>query len=114
MWLMTKAGFFSVVQKPTDRAGDTLTIRGRVKQDLETIRREYLPSASPVREHSGTDYPFRIVAARVDFAAALTRIALDIDYSNFKNEIEESQGSVRAYIYGEIWSCLTRLEDGAD
>ena len=29
MWLMTPTGFFSVVGKPADKAGNTLTVRAR-------------------------------------------------------------------------------------
>ena len=35
MWLMTNFGFFSFVQKPGD---ELLTLRSRVKMDLETLR----------------------------------------------------------------------------
>ena len=32
MWLVTTFGYFSIVQKNSDRASDTLTVRGRVRQ----------------------------------------------------------------------------------
>ena len=38
MWLITPTGFFSIVQKPTDAQANTLTVRARVRQDLETLR----------------------------------------------------------------------------
>ena len=38
MCLMTPIGFFSIVQKPDDRTRNTLTIRTRVKGDLERFK----------------------------------------------------------------------------
>jgi hypothetical protein len=38
MWLITPTGFFSIVQKPSDEAADTLTVRARVRQDLVALR----------------------------------------------------------------------------
>jgi hypothetical protein len=52
MWLFTNIGFFSAVQKS---GTDCLTIRSRVKGDLETLREKYLPELSPTIGHGGTD-----------------------------------------------------------
>ena len=43
MWLMTPSGFFSIVQKPEDEQAGTLTIRARVRGDLERLRETCLP-----------------------------------------------------------------------
>jgi len=43
MWLITNFGFFSVVQKPGD---DMLTVRSRVKADLEELQNRYIPNLS--------------------------------------------------------------------
>src|SRR5262249_11648333 len=50
MWLMTPLGFFSIVCKPDDKGRGTLTIRARVKSDLEALRREFLPALGPIVE----------------------------------------------------------------
>ena len=36
MWLLTPTGFFSIVRKPQDAAAGTLTVRSRVRADLDT------------------------------------------------------------------------------
>ena len=45
MWLFTNFGFFSVVQKPGER---DLTVRSRLRSDLERLRERYLPTLGPV------------------------------------------------------------------
>lgn len=37
MWVVTDFGFFSVVQKPGDAEAGTLTVRARVRGDLEAV-----------------------------------------------------------------------------
>ncbi len=109
MWLMTKFGFFSVVEKPKDKAAGLVTIRSRVRDDLESLR-AYLPQLTAVEANAGTDYAFRAQAAKPDFANALSKIALDIDYSNFKDEVAKTQGRGRAKCYSDVWNSLYQLQ----
>jgi 8-oxo-dGTP pyrophosphatase MutT (NUDIX family) len=106
MWIITKIGFFSVVQKP---GTDFLTVRARVREDLNNLRDLYLPELAPTIEKGGTDYPWRATVSHSAFAAALGKIAADIDYSNFKNAVKAAQGHARAKIYGEVWGTLFDL-----
>ncbi|MBP8128715.1 MAG: hypothetical protein KA184_03980 [Candidatus Hydrogenedentes bacterium] len=110
MWVMTRFGFFSVVQK-TGESG--LTIRARVREDLERLRDEgWLPRLGEIHADAGTDYQFRAHASRADFAEALRQIALGIDYDNFKNTVHDEQGSARARVYGKVWDLLWELTKG--
>jgi len=108
MWLFTKIGFFSAVRKP---GTDHLTVRARVKGDLDALRDQYLPELTPTIGNAGTDYPWRATVSHVAFAAALGKIALDIDYSNYKTEVAKRQGSERAHRYGKVWSALYGMQD---
>ncbi len=110
MWLFTNIGFFSAVQKP---GTDFLTVRARVKQDLDNLRLKYLPQLSASQAKGGTDYPWRATVSHVDFAAALGKIAMDIDYSNFKNEVSARQGKARASRYGKVWQALYDMPEDA-
>jgi hypothetical protein len=110
MWLFTNIGFFSAVQKP---GTDFLTVRARVKQDLDNLRQNYLPQLSATQAKGGTDYPWRATVSHVDFAAALGKIAMDIDYSNFKNEVSARQGKARASRYGKVWQALYDMPEDA-
>ena len=108
MWLFTKFGFFSVVKKGTN---DDLTIRSRTRSDLDRLRNHYLPSLSASRAHEGTDYPWRATASASALAEAMSAIAQDIDYANFKDEVAFSLGKDRAKRYGRVWSALYDMSD---
>jgi hypothetical protein len=108
MWLFTTIGFYSVVQKAGARE---LTVRARVRADLDRLREKYLPELSPTESGTGTDYPHRGRVSHEAFARALARLATDIDYSNFKNIIYAEQGGERAHVYGDVWHALLALEN---
>lgn len=110
MWLMTPIGFFSIVRKPNDVASGTLTIRSRVRSDLEALRARYLPDLSEIAENTGTDYRYRAKAPRSDVINATTKIVQDLDYENFKDEVARKQGKDRARVYGKVWGALYELQ----
>jgi len=110
MWLFTPHGFFSVVRKPHSNC---LTLRSRVHEDLEKLRRNYLPDLSETLEKAGTDYPYRATVSHAAFAEAMAKMAKGIDYSNFKDEVASQQGMQRAHVYGRVWECLINLESVA-
>jgi hypothetical protein len=106
MWLMTTVGFFSIVRK---RAETDLTVRARVRGDLEALQKKYLSSLGPITAGGGTDYPYRARIASKALAAAVARMVEDIDYANFKDTAAARQGPERADVYGKIWSTLRKL-----
>ena len=108
---MTPIGFFSIVEKPNDRNDGTLTVRARVEGDLTALKARYLPELGEIQAHLGTDYRYRGVAPREAVARALSQLTLALDYSNFKDEVSRVQGSERAWVYGEVWNSLYRLQD---
>lgn len=109
MWLLTCFGFFSVVRKPGDAEEGMLTVRGRVRADLEALRDTYLQGASPVIDLERTDYRYRMRVPEKDFGEALSRIASEIDYNDFKSAVETRQGWTRHDIYEQVWSVLRQL-----
>jgi 8-oxo-dGTP pyrophosphatase MutT (NUDIX family) len=108
MWLLTDFGFFSVVQKAGD--GD-LTVRSRVRADLDLLRERYLPTLSPTVKGGGTDYPYRASASHIAMAEAAAKIVKDIHYPNFKNSVAKTQGHARHDLYSEVWVALRKLKD---
>mgnify|MGYP000225484783 CR=1 FL=1 len=80
MWLITTFGFFSVVEKNDQRGSGKLTIRSRVREDLDALRTKYLPELTETIETDNSDYRFRGVAPREAvskaFAAAVKDIAV--------------------------------------
>lgn len=114
MWLMTPVGFFSVVQKPGDAQARVLTVRARVRADLEALRERVLPELGPIQAHQGTDYAFRAQAPQAAVARAMAALVMDVAYDNFKNEVSRVQGHDRAHAYGEVWHALHELGAGAE
>lgn len=110
MWLITPVGFFSIVQKSSDLAGDTLTVRARVRSDLEALRTQFLPELGEIHESKTNDYRFRTVAPRAAVAAAMASLATQLQYSNFKNQVAKVQGPARAHLYHGVWDVLYQLQ----
>ena len=88
----------------------TLTVRARVREDLDALRGQFLPEVGPTVESDTADYGFRAQAPRAAFAAAMPRLAEAIDYDNFKDAVAERQGHHRARTYGRVWEVLWRLQ----
>ncbi len=112
MWLITPIGFFSIVQKPGDQQGGTLTLRARVRSDLVALKQQYLPSLGTIQESHDSDYRFRAVAPRAEVSAAMVRLVEGLDYSNFKSEVGKKQGHKRANLYHKVWDVLYHLQTG--
>jgi hypothetical protein len=109
MWIMTTRGFYSAVQKRGDADEGMVTIRARVKADLERLG-DLLPDAKPYRQRGYSDYPWRVRVTAEEWAAAVKAMALEIDYSNFKNEVKRVQGGKRAQVYSRVWGVLLSLQ----
>lgn len=109
--MLTPYGFFSVVEKPEDKASGSLTIRARVRSDLEALRDAALPALGEIEKNKGTDYRWRAKAPRADVAQAMAKLVTALDYSNFKNAVAARQGKKRAHLYGELWNVLYRLQE---
>ena len=112
IWILTKVGFFSIVEKLDDVPRGTLTIRSRVRSDLERLK-VYLPSMSEIDVSDHSDYRYRTVATREAVSSAMTTLSSDIDYENFKSEISNTQGYARASLYGEVWQVLYGLQSAS-
>lgn len=107
MWIFTTIGFFSAVQKPGE---SVLTVRARVKGDLEALRERYMPGLTEPSDHGGTDYPWRSRIDHASFAEGLAALARDVDYSNFKSAVAATQGAGRAHVYGDVWRAMLGVE----
>jgi hypothetical protein len=110
MWLFTSDGFFSVVQKPQDRKKGTLTIRTRNRADMDTLVSDYFPDAEPYRVKY-SDYEWRIRVPKGEWAKAVSQMAMNIDYSNFKDEVTRRQGWDRHDVYLKVWRALLAISD---
>ena len=111
MWVFTSIGFFSVVEKPEDRDAGMLTVRSRVKADLDALRERFMPELGPTIKGAGTDYRYRAKIDKGAFSEGMKRVSESVDYDNFKHAIGTRQGYDRARVYARVWTDLLDLED---
>lgn len=109
MWIMTTRGFFSAVEKPGDRERGTVTVRARSIEHLENLI-ELLPEGTRIITNEGGDYPARVRVSTAAWTHCMARLALEIDYPNFKDAVKARQGRKVADAYMSCWSALLRLE----
>lgn len=110
MWLITEFGFFSVVAKAGDAEAGMLTVRARVRGDLEALGRRYLPTMGPIKASKATDYRFRARAPGAAVASAMALAIEGIGYDNFKSRIRKTQGPAREAVLHDVWHALYRLQ----
>jgi hypothetical protein len=106
MWLCTKHGFFSIVQK-----GHTeFHIRARVRGDLENLKKlAGIKRRIIVTEDA--DYRYRMVGIQADVFLALTALAGSINYTNFKSMIEGTEDQRdKLDAYHEIWRVMAGVQ----
>ncbi|WP_043585355.1 hypothetical protein [Geminisphaera colitermitum] len=91
MWLCTKIGFFSIVQKLPGE----YHVRARAKRDLENLCRLVATPASAkwqIHRSEPADYRWRLVVGEEAIGAIFAALSTSIDYSNFKSEIAATPG----------------------
>lgn len=103
MWIFTKQGFFSIVQKPDQKGSDMVTVRSRNKRDLINLSK--VIGQHVIIENGGTDYEFRLICNKPSLKEFLANQVNDIEYSNFKHEIQ-IKDQERASIYSKIWVAM--------
>jgi hypothetical protein len=108
MWVMTSYGIFMPGLRPSHTVpeGDNrlLQIRARRIQDLEILRKEHLPGLGDIIRIEHTDYQYRAYCTHEQWAAALAKIAMDIDYVKFKDTTEKKYHDRALHnLYNILW-----------
>ncbi len=107
MWIFTTRGFYSAVQHK--QHPDLIVVRARCEEDIRALH-DIVPTATDPVEWAGTDYQWRITCTRDEWHTAMMYLAMDVDYTNFKNAVKSKKHS-NAYM--GVWSMLlTRLQGG--
>lgn len=94
MWLCTKLGFYSIVRK----APNEFHVRARCKKDLLTLRKAVSSKIHRRASHweiirtEPADYRFRMIVSAASFQAIMQLLAMELDYSNFKGVISQTEG----------------------
>ena len=76
MWLVTKHGFYSIVQK---QPGE-FHVRARVRQDLQNLVERVPLERTRIRDTRSADYPFRFIVGKDEVMAVLEFLGETLDY----------------------------------
>jgi hypothetical protein len=109
VWIFSRIGFFSAVRE-SSQPDARISVRARIKGDLEALRETYLPELTSTVEWPGRDYPYRGFCSVEELAKGMSAIAMDIDYNNFKSQVMAEQGLPRELLYARVWGVM----NGAD
>ena len=105
MWLATKHGFYSIVQK----APGEFHVRARVRQDLENLL-TLVGKDMVIQEWPAADYRYRTIVAQRDLTEIMAALALSLDYPNFKGQIARSPDQrVKLDAFHEIWAIMAGI-----
>ena len=101
MWVFSRAGFFSAVEKG-NKKGQEVCVRARVLEDFDRMRKLYYPEMGTVERSYNTDYPYRIYVSHDAWARVMAAMSKDINYANFKGMVAKEQGEERAHLYSDL------------
>jgi hypothetical protein len=94
MWICFNDAFISAVESETDPT--VLKVRARKRKHLKTL----FPKKE-IYSSEDTDYRFRVFVSRKAFARVLLDRVWDIDYTNFKDSVEDKQ---LHDLYASFWT----------
>lgn len=103
MWIAMNDSFVSVVKNQQDKGNKTLMVRARVKEDLENLCPGKKIIVTPT-----SDYRFRVVITREEFADIMANRVENINYNNFKNSVKEDW---RHNAYLKIWTTMYNVQE---
>jgi hypothetical protein len=104
MWLMTKHGFYSIVQKEPGK----YHVRSRERQDLENlVDRVPLPQVE-IQETPRRDYAVRMIVDQKIVLTILLFLGNTLDYDNFKDCIADTSDQAHKP-YHEVWGILAQM-----
>ena len=101
MWLMTKYGFYSIVQKQSG----VFHIRSRERKDIENLVENVPLPEAEIMESDRTDYAVRVIVGKEDVQTVLKFLGESLDYDNFKAKIDRTSDQ-RHKPYHEVWQVL--------
>lgn len=101
MWLMTKYGFYSIVQK----LPNVYHVRSRERHDLLNLIVEVPLPGCQVSESKLTDYLARIIVDRDTVMKILQFFGNTLDYDNFKQRISETSDQAHKP-YHSVWKVI--------
>ena len=101
MWLMTKHGFYSIVEKGHGQ----FHVRARERQDLQNLIDRVPLSGLDVIDTPEGDYTARLVVGEGEVLKILGFLGKTLDYSNFKSQIAKTPDQQHKP-YHEVWGIM--------
>jgi hypothetical protein len=92
-------------------------VRARAKADIENLYRRFSKKFKMSRPKSdeNRDYRWRIAMKKRDWARIVYRLAMEIDYYNFKNAVGQRPDQENKHsAYLSVWSAMLRVQQGED
>lgn len=114
MWVCTPLGMFMPALRPPNTVpcddDRLLQIRSRRIVDLRRLKSEYLPELGDIIELRHTDYEYRAYCTHEQWANAMAKMSMDIDYVKFKEQSERKYGDKKLHdVYTAMWGTVFRL-----
>ncbi len=121
MWVFTRYGFVSIAcarKKDGSLDEDTVMVRARARKHLENLQERFPDSAlgkADILTGAGTDYRFRLIVPKAEWASLLSQLAMEQTWPNFKNEASRCAGLKKVsgmYVHAlhEIWAIMADLQ----
>jgi hypothetical protein len=117
MWIFTRYGFFSIVngrRRDGSPDPDTVMVRARRVAHLrQLLQRCPSVSGAEITTTLHRDYRYRIVVAKVSWVAAITALAEEQNWCNFKAEVGRHQGaggSDYTHALHSVWSVMNEFQ----
>ena len=104
MWTMTKRGFYSVVAHRDDPS--RVLVRSRCERDIRALK-DLVPDEEPFYM-AYADYHWRLECSSDEWVRAVSVMAAEIDYPNFKSAITDQ---AHHHAYMDVWHALLPLAD---
>jgi len=113
MWVITRIGFFNIIEQDDDKAKGVLTVKARSRKDLENFKKLNLllqdRLTGGIEESNVTDYRFRLKGRKDSVIDALSKIVNSIDYGKTKPAIMKNFPE-RSGIYFQVWEDLYEIQ----
>jgi hypothetical protein len=121
VWVFTRYGFFSIAcaqHQDGTIDSNTVMVRARLKEHLQNLKDRFPLSdlgKAQILNSVGTDYKYRIILPKDEWAKILADLATEQSWSNFKNETSRFarlEKVTNAYVSAlhKIWGIMFDLQ----
>ncbi len=122
MWVFTKYGFYSIACLRTKDGGvdtERVMVRARMREHLENLRERFPESelsSAEILVDAGTDYLYRVIVPKAEWASVMSQVAMEQTWPGFKSEaarFERLKSRSTRYVDAlhQVWWIMSRLQE---